>query len=357
MGKIARKHPAKAAEIVSGAFESVALDSIIIVESTAEGQEGWFYSACMEGIRRQEQGAIDTQMDYRLHFFPWYTKQSYSIPHAGVIIPDKSRAYFKELEVKEGIKLTPGQKAWYVKKAQVQGENMLREYPATPQEAFKAAVDGTIYSLQMAQLRRLGRIGYVPFKRRIVVNTFWDFGVDDSTTVWLHQRVGAMNRFIKYFEANNEGLSFFWNELCDWADEQDGGIEWGIHYIPHDGQTRIQMAEITTKKQIMQELGFRNIKTVPRVRDLMDGIEATRQILPECEFDEVGCERGIKALDLYSREWDADNGVWSRRPRHDQWSHGADGFRQFAQAYKPDAHADTSEDVQTEQFHAYQGGY
>lgn len=40
LGKIARKYPERAQEIVSGAFESVPIDGVIVVESTAEGAAG-----------------------------------------------------------------------------------------------------------------------------------------------------------------------------------------------------------------------------------------------------------------------------------------------------------------------------
>ncbi|MFN7883562.1 MAG: hypothetical protein ACK5PF_11195, partial [bacterium] len=79
MGKIARIAPEKAKEIVTGAFESVPADGIIVVESTAEGQDGWFYDACMAGLKRSQEGAQLTRMDFKLHFFPWFNKAAYAL--------------------------------------------------------------------------------------------------------------------------------------------------------------------------------------------------------------------------------------------------------------------------------------
>ena len=41
-GKICRKYPDKAQEIVTGAFEAVGLGNQVTLESTAEGREGYF---------------------------------------------------------------------------------------------------------------------------------------------------------------------------------------------------------------------------------------------------------------------------------------------------------------------------
>jgi hypothetical protein len=45
--------------------------------------------------------------------------------------------YFSELPDK-GITLTDGQKRWYAAKSIEQGDAMFKEYPTTPDEAFKA---------------------------------------------------------------------------------------------------------------------------------------------------------------------------------------------------------------------------
>lgn len=45
-GKICRKYPDKAQEIVTGAFEAVGLGNQVTLESTAEGREGYFHDYC-----------------------------------------------------------------------------------------------------------------------------------------------------------------------------------------------------------------------------------------------------------------------------------------------------------------------
>lgn len=332
MGKIARKYPEKATEIVTGSFEAVPADGIIIVESTAEGMGGWFYEAVQRSRRSRDQRSKQTALDFRLHFFPWWLKASYMLDPEGVVFTDTDREYFAKLERTIGRTLVPAQRAWYVKKRDTQGESMLREYPSTEDEAFQANTDGMIYGKEMQSLRALGRIGKVPLREGIAVNTFWDLGVNDTNAIWLHQRVGAMNRFVRYLSASNEGMRYYWRLLESWREQHNA--KWGRHFLPHDGDHRIQGYEVETRKSILEGLGAREVTIVPRIKELRDGIELTRTALLESEFDEEGCAEGIEALDNYSREWDEDAGRWSSRPRHDKYSNGADAYRQFAQAYR-----------------------
>ena len=50
--------------------------------------------------------------------------------------------------------------------------------------------------------------------------------------------------------------------------------------------------------------------------------------------DDMGCGQGIKALDGYQFLWDDKRGVWSTEPAHNWASHGADGWRGFAQGWR-----------------------
>ena len=63
---------------------------------------------------------------------------------------------------------------------------------------------------------------------------------------------------------------------------------------------------------------------------LVEGIDAVRNILNRCWFDEVKCGSGMKALENYKKEWNDRHGCWSSRPIHNFASHGADSFRMLA---------------------------
>jgi hypothetical protein len=92
-------------------------------------------------------------------------------PH-GVVIGAADAAYFEGLEQEHGIILDAAQQAWYVKKRGIQREDMLKEYPATPEEAFAAAVEGAYYGRELARARNEGRIASVPYDPRLPVDTF-----------------------------------------------------------------------------------------------------------------------------------------------------------------------------------------
>jgi hypothetical protein len=333
-GKICRKWPEKAKEIVTGAFESVAAGNMLFVESTAEGMGGYFFDYSMEALRMKREKAALSRLDWRLHFYPWYAKSAYALEAQGVIVSDKQEQYFRELQAKNNIALSPEQKAWWVKKKQTLLNDMGREYPGTPEEAFEQAIDGAVYGEQMTRIRELGRITKVPYQVGVPVNTFWDLGTGDSTAIWLHQRVGLQNRWLKYTEDSHRGLEYWWRWLKAWADERSASF--GTHYLPHDADHNTQGEVIETPKTILTRLGMRHIQIVPRVLDLAVGIDQTRQALPSDNwFDAEDCAPGIRCLDAYQYEWDDKLGRWKDRPLHNWASHGADAWRQFAQGYKP----------------------
>lgn len=329
MGKIARKYPEKAREIVTGSFEAVPKDGMILVESTAEGKAGWFHDTVNDSHKRQLSKGKETQLDWRLHFFPWWSKGDYTLDPEGVGISKEMQDYFTNVELKLKRKLSREQKSWYVKKTATLKDDMKREYPASVEEAFEQSTEGFIYAKELLLSRELGRIGKVPHRAGIAVNTYWDLGVNDINAIWLHQRVGSMNRFIKYIYASNEGMAYYWRELEKWREAT--GAKWGKHFLPHDGDARIQGHEVTTRKQILEECGARDVKIVTRTPDLRTAIDLVKRALPECEFDEAECADGLSALENYSREWDESRGTWASQPRHDWASNGSDAFRQFAQ--------------------------
>lgn len=342
-GKTCRKHPEKAKEIVTGALESVSASNLNFIESTAEGQGGYFYEYALEALRLAQERAPLSPLDWRLHFFPWYVKGTYAIDPTDVAISDQQEKYFAQLEAKTGVKISRPQKAWWVKKKAALLSDMGREYPSTPQEAFEQAIDGAVYAEQMTRIRELGRITSVPYQAGVEVNTFWDFGVGDANAIWLHQRVGLQNRWIRYMEDHGQGLAHYWRWLKDWADEHKAIF--GRHYLPHDATASIQGEVVTNRAEILDGLGMRHASQVivPRISDLETGIDLTRTALvSDSWFDRDGCAQGIKALDSYQYEWDDKLGRWKNSPLHNWASHGCDAWRGFAQGYTPTAEATPS---------------
>jgi len=342
-GKIAARFPAKAKEIVTGAFNTVQAGQFIAVESTAEGQGGDFHDMVMAAKRAREEGRQLTPLDFKLHFFPWWQDKTYALSDddtARVTLTTEDNRYFDKLS-DLGIELSPNQEAWYVKKRAQQRDDMKREYPSTEDEAFEASVEGAYLVEQMRKVRREGRICRVPIER-VPVDTFWDLGVNDDMVIWFRQRIGPEHRYIDYYANSGEGLEHYARILKEKADEH--GWVYGTHHMPHDADARRLGLKAKSVRELAIEIGIKPVVVVPRISSEQAGIEAMRGYLARCWFDERRCADGIKCLDNYRKEWDDDRGVWKDRPRHDWASHGYKALETAAVAREPIDSFDDDED-------------
>ena len=109
---------------------------------------------------------------------------------------------------------------------------------------------------------------------------------------------------------------------------------YGKHYLPHDARAKtLAAAGKSVIEQMAEHLGINNMAIVPDL-SVQDGIQAVRQMLPRCWFDEDKCAEGIEALRQYQREYDEDKKAFRQTPRHDWCSHPADAFRMCAIAWR-----------------------
>lgn len=197
--------------------------------------------------------------------------------------------------------------------------------------SFDVPIQGAYYGAQLVRAEKEGRITNVPYDPSIPVFTVWDLGIGDSTAIWFYQAVGQEIRFIDYYETSGEGLPHYAKVL------QERGYIYKDHHAPHD----IEVREIGTGRsriETARSLGI-NFQVAPKL-SIEDGIEAGRNILNRCWFDEVKCEKGLSALRSYHKEYDETNAVFKNRPHHDWSSHGADAFRYFAVSFKGGSSAD-----------------
>jgi hypothetical protein len=88
-GKMCAQFPEKAREVVTGSLNTVPKGGFVVIESTAEGQDGAFYRMSQEAKRLKEAGADLTELDYRFHFFPWWQDRNYALPGAYVVIDEE----------------------------------------------------------------------------------------------------------------------------------------------------------------------------------------------------------------------------------------------------------------------------
>lgn len=335
-GKICSKYPEKAREIATGSLNTIAAGQYVIIESTAEGRSGAFYDMCKQAQAMQDAKQPLSELDYKFWFFPWWKESSYKINPDGVPIPQDLRDYFKGLEDNEKITITAGQKAWYAKKYLTQSLDMKREYPATPLEAFETANEGLYYGGLMTRARSEGRIRKVYWEESLPVFTSWDLGLSDSTSIWWFQVAGQEIHLLEYHEDSGKPLTHYLKLV------KDKPYTYGKHFAPHDiavheyihGASRIEVA---------RQNGV-NFTQVPRVL-LVEGIDAVRNMLNRCVFDQEKCAVGIRMLESYKRAWDDKNGCWKEDPIHNEASHCADSFRMLALSLQDSRPGMTKDDL------------
>jgi hypothetical protein len=335
-GKICAKYPDKALEIVNGSLPAVPIDGIAVIESTAEGQDGDFKKKVDRAMALKQLGRALNQREYRFHFEPWWDDDGYRLDPTGVIITDKDRRYFAEVEAKIGKRLDAHQRAWYVatRDNDFSGDeaSMWQEYPSFPEEAFQVSTEGCYYTVQLTAARKARRIGMRPYVEGVPVNTFWDIGASDGTAIWFHQLLGAEHRFIKFIEGWGEPYAHFIAEM------QALRYVWGTHYLPHDAKHERQQGQQVTSP--FKELkAFKTIggiwTVVPRVDELLHGIQKTRQMFGQATFDEEGCKDGLAHLGAYRKKWIKASATWSSEPEKSTGhSEAADAFRQWAQGFR-----------------------
>lgn len=337
-GKICSQFPEKAREIKTGSFPA-AEQGVITVESTAEGEGGDFYDLTTKAQELESKGAELTRKDYKFFFFPWWRAKEYVLSRSNVAISDEDELYFERIS--NDIKALPflsqhftgftqEQKNWWVTEQASLGTDMKREYPATPQEAFEQALEGAIFSQEIANAYKHHRIGNFPIDVRYPVNTFWDLGRShgNATAVWMEQDIQGQPRMVGYYEKEGEWIDTHLRNLKEWGLER--GVTWGKHYMPHDGDRELVWLPEGTLG-VMGRMGF-NPSIVDRTPAIWESILAARRKFPVVQWDADGCKEGLSRLKQYRKEFDERRGVWRDHPYHGPESNGADAYRTFAES-------------------------
>jgi len=187
--------------------------------------------------------------------------------------------------------------------------------------SFDAAMVGSYYGDQMALAVKQGRIKSVPWDEHLNVHTAWDLGRSDATAIWFFQIADSKYKIINYKEYTGKSFGDIIKEVKEMP------YTYGSHLGPHD----LKVTDFTAKESrwaYARGLGVHFI-IVPRL-GIQDGIDASRRLLPKCEFDKEECAQGIACLQQYQKKHDEVRKVFSDTPLHNWCSHGADAFRMLA---------------------------
>lgn len=204
--------------------------------------------------------------------------------------------------------------------------------------SYNAPMFGAYYGVALDQVRQQGRICKVPYDPALATHTFWDLGIEDYTAIWFVQFAGVEKHIVDYYEMSGEGLAHYARVLRD--KEKEHNLVWGEHWAPHDIVAR-ELGSGMSRLETARELGvnFRIVKLGSYERRgggllITEGIEAGRNLLSSCWFDEERCFLGLSRLSNYRKEWNDKHQCFHDRPFRDINTHGADAFRTFAMALK-----------------------
>lgn len=223
------------------------------------------------------------------------------------------------------------------------------DYAADPEMAehvwgggYEIITEGAYYARMIADAEKAGRIGHFPYDPKLPVNTGWDIGVDDYTAIWFTQDDGITATVIDYFECSGIGAEDIVRqalpECCpNPADTAEGlavlgrkePFRYGTHYLPHDVKLREWGAGARSRYMTLLALGVRPI--IPGANQgPQERISAVRRILPVTRFNQTSrVNLGLSRLRRYRRKFNDALGTYTT-PLHDEASHGADAFGEWA---------------------------
>ena len=328
-GKICNKYPEKAREIQTWALNTVAPTSKVDIESTAEWNSGYFFDMTMKSMELEEQWKELTDMDYKFFFFPWFLDKSY-ILETWDEIRTETKEYFEKVKQDSyiirtypNLNITESQMRWYQKKQEEQKEDMQREYPSYPKEAFDLAIKWAYYEKELSVVRLQNRVWKVFYDPRLPVFTHWDLWGAwwwDETAIWFYQILNKEIRLIDYWEWSGYWLTEIANSIVN-----PRYNNYDKHYLPHDAEVTEYSTWVARIQTAREHLKWK-VEVVEKL-SISDWISAVRDMFPNCYFNEDKCYVWLSRLAWYRREYDDKNWMFRNRPYHDINSNGADAFR------------------------------
>lgn len=152
--------------------------------------------------------------------------------------------------------------------------------------------------IQIIEARQQGRIKNIYYDANVPVHTAWDLGYNDSTAIWQYQVCGQEIHLLEYYENSGEPLTHYLQIV------KNKSYVYGKHIVLYDAAVH-EYSTGLSRVEIARNYGT-SFTIAPNIA-LIEGIDAVRNILNGCLFDETKCSLGINFA-----------------------SHGADAFRMLA---------------------------
>jgi phage terminase large subunit len=182
-------------------------------------------------------------------------------------------------------------------------------------------LDGAVYANELRKAQEEGRIRELIIDKSIPVQTFWDLGWADMTSIWFVQVIaGGEIRVIDFYQNCQKTIDHYAQVL------QEKGYIYKDWWLPHDAENKNMTGK--SVKDILEGMG-KPIRITPKL-SVADGINAARTLMDRCFIDETRCADGLQNLRHYRYDVDPNTKMFSNKPLHDQHSHAADAWRYVA---------------------------
>ena len=191
--------------------------------------------------------------------------------------------------------------------------------------SFDIGALGSYYSSLVQKARTENRICSVNYQTGVKVDTYWDLGRNDQTSIIFVQQIGKEIRVIDFYENSGYDIGHYLDII------RDKKYSYGYTYLPHDARQERLEAKKSIEDQV-RDAGF-NVKIIDQA-PVPTGIQQLRKIFPQLWFDKEKCGHLIRCLENYHKEWDEKAKVFKQTPKHDWSSHAADAMRYVAMGIK-----------------------
>ena len=325
-GKTCARSPAKAEEVVTGTLQAVPAGGKIVIESTGEGNDGFFaemvHSASLRG------NSDLSPLDYQLFFYPWTTEPMYQLD-AEVNYDTDLADYFNRIEAETSNAISPKQRYWYAAQRKVLGDRVRQEYPSTISEAFLSSSDAYYYAELIEQAYQSNRCLSTPlYDALLPVYAAMDIGINDLTVIIFFQIAHGEIRVIDYYEDRNKGVDHYARYML-----QDKKYVYHTIFLPHDAARRDGIVVDNTYEKDFRRL-FQGTSTKFHVlarTDLNLGISHAKIKFSRCVFATNRVKPLLDHLGKYRKRWHEPTGRYLDEPLHDVHSNYADAYRYLCQ--------------------------
>jgi phage terminase large subunit len=207
------------------------------------------------------------------------------------------------------------------------------------------AGQGAILARYVNRAERDGRINneVVFDKDGAQIEVSSDLGFRDTASWWYWQRKPGGFALLMY--DGDSGL-----DADDWIERIQNNItaisggKLGKIWLPHDARAKTFQSKHTVVDKFLSNFGAGKVAVVPQTKKT-DQINAARAVIANCEFHKERCEDGLDGLMAWEYEYDEENGVFSREPKHNWASHPSDAFAYGCQVMQDVKYEVTTEPV------------